>query len=168
LLAEHGGTWLDSTVMLTSPIPNHILNTPFFCFSTSPKELSGTGNTLASSWFIHSIHNHIIMKSIKTLFFEYWKYENSKRHCYLFHLLFALAVSSNEDCKKEWEKVPFFSNVPPHVLQLELFKNYNEERFEQIKRMSSIHKLTFYGGEEFDTKKNNTFYDVLINRSCGA
>lgn len=104
------------------------------------------------------------MHSLKDLFFEYWLHEVTNKHHYLFHLLLALAVASNEACKDEWRRVPFYSNIPPHVLQLELFNKYDEERFEHIKQMSAIHKLTFYGGKEFDTEKENTFYDVLINR----
>jgi hypothetical protein len=164
LLAEHGGIWIDSSVMLTSPIPGYILNAPFFCFADTPPMLWWAGtNTIASSWFIHSAPNQIIMRAMKDLLCEYWKHENNCRHYYLFHLIFALVISSKEEYMKEWGEAPFFSNVPPHVLQMELFKNFNKERFEQIKQMSAIHKLTWKLGRRFDTKKTNTFYDVLIN-----
>lgn len=165
LLAEHGGTWVDSTVLLTDAIPSKFIENSLFCFSTTPKEYRGLGNIVASSWFIHASANNPIMEAMRSMLLDYWKNENSARHHYYFHLFFKIVLERNELCKNEWERVPFFSNVPPHVLQMELFKQYNEERFNQIKGMSPIHKLTYYGGKEFDSNKKGTFYDKIVNIS---
>ncbi|RZK24042.1 MAG: hypothetical protein EOO43_07825 [Flavobacterium sp.] len=163
LLAEHGGTWCDSTIFLTNKLSSPMKDSSLFCFSTTPRDFRGLENIFASSWFIQAQPNHVIMQITRDLLLEYWKIEDKNRHYYVFHLFFSLAITMNEACKKEWDKVPFYSNVPPQVLQMELFKDYEEVRYKQIKEMSSIHKLTFYGGKEFDTYKKGTFYDVIIN-----
>jgi hypothetical protein len=163
LLAQHGGTWCDSTILLTDTLKHPMKDSSLFCFSTTPKDFRGLDNILASSWFIQAQQNHVILKTVRNLLLEYWKTETSSRHHYYFHLFFSMAIRIDETCKKEWDKVPFYSNVPPQVLQMELFKEYNENRYQQIKEMSSIHKLTFYGGDEFNADKKNTFYDKIIN-----
>ena len=48
LLCEHGGTWIDSTVLLTGEIPKKFLEAPLFMFSL-PK-----GNFYYKSHFISS------------------------------------------------------------------------------------------------------------------
>ncbi len=161
LLAEHGGIWMDATVYLTDVIPSFLCNRPLFAFSVTPSDLCGQGTLLASSWFICSRKNTELMRTLKQLMIEFWRLQDNSCHHYYFHLLFRLAVESNLLATEEWSQVPFFSNVPPHVLQLELFNVYNVERFKQIKEMTPIHKLTFYG-LNFNSKREDTFYKFLM------
>lgn len=165
LLSEHGGIWIDSTVYLTSKI-DKIKNNNLFVFSTTPIDYRGIGNIVASSWYIQAAKNSQIFINMKAAMTNFWKNENTCYHHYYFHLFFALIVNEYKDCQKEWENVPFYSNVPPHVMQMELFNEYNEERFNEIANMSPVHKLTFYGGEDFNTKKKNTLYEYIISELC--
>ncbi len=52
----------------------------------------------------------------------------------------------------EWDEVPFISSLPPHIMQREMFKPFSEKRFEQLKAMSPIHKLTYKYDETQDIK----------------
>lgn len=164
LLAEHGGTWIDATVYLTATPPARFLELPLFCFSLTPAELMGAGHVLASSWFLHAEQGNVLIASVRDMLTEFWRHES---HCdfsfyYQFHLMFALAVKESEACAKSWEAVPFFSNVPPHVLQFELFHRFDPARFEEIKQMSPIHKLTHYGDDKFQLENGGTFFSQLI------
>src|SRR4030095_240 len=87
LLVEHGGTWIDSTVLLTDTIPKIMLRSPLSGFSTNPEALAlgRCGKLLASSWFIHAMPKHVIMSAVKDLLFEYWKHENDVRNYFAFH-----------------------------------------------------------------------------------
>lgn len=165
LLAQHGGTWMDSTVYLTDKI-DKIKNNNLFLFSTTPIDLRGVGNIKASSWYIQASKNSQIFNKMKFAMTNFWMNEDTSYHHYYFHLFFALLINEYKDCQEEWEKVPFVSNVPPHVLQMELFNEYNEERFKEIINMSPVHKLTFYGGNEFNTEKKNTIYHHIISNLC--
>ena len=78
---------------------------------------------------------------------------------YIYHLFFHLAT---EKYPELWKAVPRYSNIPPHVLQFELFEPYAEERFRQLTQMSDFHKLNWKAaGIQGDTK--NTFYEHLIH-----
>lgn len=67
-----------------------------------------------------------------------------------------------EKYNKEWNLIPFFSDVPPHIMQRELFTEYSKERMEQLKRMSDIHKLTYKFKKDSDFQKENTIYKKII------
>ena len=165
LLAENGGTWMDATVYLTSPPPRLFFQLPLFFFSRTPSSLLGYGHILGSSWYLKAEKSNALIVAARDLLLEYWKYENHCRHHYYFHLMLALAVERSATCRQCWENMPFYSNVPPHVLQLELFRTFDPARFEDIKLMSSIHKLTFYGNAEFDIEKEGTFYKLLVENN---
>ena len=63
-----------------------------------------------------------------------------------------------------WNKVPVYSNIDPHMLQIEFFKPYNPERFEQIKHMSNFHKLTwkYHPLQLAPERTRGTNYDYLM------
>jgi hypothetical protein len=160
LLAEHGGTWMDATVYLSAP-PAEFLDLPLFCFAVTPPDLLGAGRVLASSWYIRAERGHPLPVAVRDLLIEFWRHEARSPHIYYFHLAFALAVAESEACGQAWRAVPFYSNVPPHVLQRELFRDFDAARFEAIKRMTPVHKLTYYGGPEFQPERPGTFYSFL-------
>ena len=61
--------------------------------------------------------------------------------------------------KGEFNKTPFFSNLPCHVMQRELFNQFDQKRFEQIKKMSAVHKLTY----KFANKEiAGTIYEYIL------
>ena len=166
LLAEYGGIWVDATIYLSDAIPDFIYQSPFFAFSVTPLELCGRGTLLCSSWFLYSHKNSFLMKALRDMMAEFWKYNETCYHHYYFHLLLRLVIERNKLAASEWHQTPFISNIPPHILQLELFNTFNSDRFEQIKKMSTIHKLTFYGNN-FTPQKKNTVYEFLLNQNIG-
>jgi hypothetical protein len=68
---------------------------------------------------------------------------------------------ASEKFSEEWNEIPFFSDVPPHVLQRELFTKFDEKRFLQIKRMSCLHKLSY----KLDESRNfpESFFQAILD-----
>ncbi|MCM1320686.1 MAG: capsular polysaccharide synthesis protein [Bacteroides sp.] len=155
LLAEHGGTWIDSTVFCTG-FPEYIFNTPLFAYKEKER---GAPAIQASSWLLSCEKNNPIIRLTRDLLFLYWKKHTYLYHYFLLHFFFAMAT---EKYREDWDCVPFFSNLPPHILQRELFNPYSKERFSQIARMSDIHKLT----HKFDESKNTrgTFLEYILKQ----
>ena len=83
---------------------------------------------------------------------------NHLYHYFLLHFFFTMAT---EFYKDDWANVPFYSNLPCHILQRELFDKYDEYRFEQLKKMSAVHKLTYKFGEK---KLSETIYEYLMRK----
>jgi hypothetical protein len=158
LLAQYGGIWIDATCFLTDNIPDYIANMPVFAFKSFFKE----SKCKASSWFITAQPRNPIMCQTRDMIYEYWRKERFLKHYFIFHLCFSIVCDMNEKNQQLWKKVPVFPNANPHVLQFELFDEYDTGRFEQIKHFSFIHKLSYkFSEEQFNMA--GTFYDALIN-----
>ena len=159
VLAQYGGIWLDATVLCTEPLPSYITDAPLFVYKDVNLDRVSEMPIVASSWLISSYSNNDIIVATKKLLFAYWEKENKLINYYIFHLFFKIAT---EKFQEEWNRVPTFSNVPPHILQFELLDTFDPNRLEQIKKMSPIHKLN-KGIHNINCEKF-TFYDYIINR----
>lgn len=158
LLCQHGGTWIDATVWLSSDkIPEVMYKSDLFVFQEL-KPARDAHTVIISSWYIHSKAQHPILMFVKEMIEEYWKYNKKLCDYFLFHYFFTIACN----CFPEyWNNVPRFSNSLPHILLLELFNEYSESRFTDITNLSSIHKLSYkFDQSSFELK--NTFYDKIF------
>ena len=156
LLAKYGGTWCDATLYVTEKLPSYMTDSELFVFKSIGLDRTDKELTVASNWYMSAHSNNKIILTTRDLLFEYWKKEKFLTHYYIFHLFFKIVTEKYE---KEWNEVPTFSNINPHILQFELLNEYNKERFEQIKKISPIHKLNRYVGN----KEKETFLDYIIN-----
>ena len=179
LLTRHGGVWIDSTCLLTAPIPENVLNQDVFYFKSTTWSQNPTVPTerlleklikiptysgaihSGSSWFIVSKPNNILLENLCKIMFEYWKNEDLMVDYYLFHLLLSISIVNNKSCKECFEKMYTLSNRNPHLLQMSLENNFDQELFEDIKNYSFIHKLRHKKVNK--AKKNKkSFYNHII------
>ena len=159
LLINHGGIWLDSCVLCTGRETDY-LQEPLFIFQSTWRNAMHLG----SNWFIVSEKGNPILKTTRDLLYKYWQDHDALGNggfYFVFHWMFRLAA---EKYPYEWLKIPLVSNIPPHVLQIEFFKPYAPDRFEQIKRMSHFHKLSWkYNPARLTPEKTaGTNYDYLM------
>ena len=156
LLTKYGGIWVDATVYLTgSPSILENDNVPLFVFKNITLNRRAGLAVVASSWLIMADKNEPILNLTKKLSYRYWQDNNMLINYNVFHILFTLATEVYND---EWFNVPTFSNIPPHILQFELLEKYNNRRYEEIKKMSNIHKLNHR--IKTDDKSSN-YYHIL-------
>lgn len=154
LLIKYGGLWVDATVYFTDIIPQEFIRGTFFTYSHSYR---GDLAVNFESWFIYANANHPLLLATRKMLYAYWKNNNKLIDYFLFHLFFTISTECYLDY---WNQVPFYTDIVPHILSHELFSKYDEERFRQIKKMSSIHKLTY----KFDEVDNEiqTYYMKII------
>ncbi|WP_241009047.1 capsular polysaccharide synthesis protein [Aggregatibacter actinomycetemcomitans] len=161
LLCEHGGTWIDSTVLLTGEIPKKILEAPLFMFSSSKDDFYYNTH-LISSWFIHSSRKNNLLISLRDSLFSYWAYENSLRDYYLIHLIFRNIIDFSDGLKKEWDSLYHLSNNNPHILQSKLGDYFNMKEYLEVKELTFIHKLTYkFKPLSMKLDNNLTYWDFL-------
>ena len=155
LLCEHGGVWIDSTVYCTG-YKTDLFSSNLFYFSNI---MRGDDGIAFSNWLICAHKNNPVLLSMRDLLFLYWKKNNGLYHYFLYHFFATMVL---EKYPKIAAKVPVFSNVPPHIMQRELFSDYSDERFWQYEAMSDFHKLTykFLPGQN----KSSSVYDFLISQ----
>jgi len=153
LLIKYGGTWIDATVFCTN-YPEYAFYTPLFVFKTNERNDPGIA---AQNWFMSAEKENPILILTRDLLHDYWKYHNSAIHYFIFYFFMKLACDFYTD---EWNEIPWFSDLPPHIMQRELNKPYSETRWQQLCRMSDIHKLSY----KIDLIESNTssFYRYLL------
>jgi len=146
-----------SRTVLCTGYNEPVLDYPLFVFQDWKFDRQQA--SVCSNWFLSSWREEPILELMRDLLFEYWKRNDRLTNYFVYHQLFHLAT---EFYPEEWKAVPRFSNIPPHLLQFELFDNYSETRFEQIKRGADFHKLTYKHPLMQAGGKDGSFYNHLF------
>lgn len=155
ILVTYGGTWMDATLLCTDVPQDYLTNSALFVYRTFYDNHS-QNPIVASSWFLSAEKNNDILTATRDMLFSYWEKHNTLMNYYLFHIFFTIATKKYSE---QWEAVPKLSNANPHFLQFELKKQFNQELFDQVRKISPIHKLTYKGLEQTD---KNSFYRRLL------
>ena len=155
----YGGTWLDATVLCTGDnIPSYILESDLFFYQVLKPGRDGSTLNI-SSWLLTASSNTKILNSVQYLLYEYWKTNNSMVDYFLIHMFMELACNYY---REEYSQIVKFCNSMPHVLLLEMFEPYDEEKYSAIKAITPFHKLA-YKRDQKDMEKTGTYFDVIIN-----
>lgn len=158
LLIKYGGTWIDSSVLATG-YDGSFFDKDLFVYKCFLKDGSGT---VSSSWFITSEIDNPILHTTRDLLYHYLRQNSYFDRYFMLHIFFAIAT---ERYPKEWESVPMIPNTIPHILQFEMDVPYCEERFNDVCKLSPIHKLTQKAN--LDSLPSNSVYKHIINNYLG-
>lgn len=159
LLTKYGGTWIDGTVFCSSSdIPVYMLDSDLFLFQNLKPGLDGQALAI-STWFMTAAKlHHPLLELTKDLLYLYWEKNNAMVDYFLIHHFFQLSI---EEFPEYWSKVVPFNNSTPHILQLRLFEEFDEEMYDYILEQTPFHKLTY----KFEDEKSsipNTYYKHLF------
>ena len=166
LLALNGGIWMDATTYMTGDLPDYIANSPLFCYKIHP---GNTGIIKMSSWFIVAKRNHELIVRTQQMLEDYWERHNHLCHYFLFHMLFSIACDESfPRMARHWRSIPYFNTAIPHTLLSELPEPYTPERWEQIKALSPVHKLTWKISPEHLTRPGTFLQWILNDQDKGA
>lgn len=162
LLIKYGGMWLDATTYLTDPIPDYVYSRKLFLLAYKQRE-DVTINK--NSWFIYAQPSNRSLMLVRDLLYKYWNQENKLSEYFLWHMFLNMAL---EKYPEDNEDIYYVSEEMSHCLNYNLYKQFDPEYWQQIKRCSTIHKLSYY---YFYTKDGNfpddysgTYYDYIINK----
>ncbi|WP_321374248.1 capsular polysaccharide synthesis protein [uncultured Draconibacterium sp.] len=160
LLVRHGGLWLDSTVLCTnSTVPKYIEQSDLFLYQVLKPGLDGH-SIYVSSWLIKANSNNKVLGLTRELLFDYWKKKNRLVDYFLLHHFLCISLNTFQDQKN---KIPKFPNSIPHILLLQLFDNFDSQKYQHIQHLTPFHKLS-YKRDTNELAIKNTFYDILINQ----
>ena len=160
LLVQHGGIWIDATVLLTDELPALMTEAPLFFLQKSKLQFIPHAG---SSWMLVAQKGNVVLKRVLEVLYAYWKKENELRDYYLFHLFFYLVLECNEEGKKALRAIPYVPNVDAHTLQYTLFEDYDERVWKQTISRSPIHKLTWKFNHNEPLEKRGTNYDYILH-----
>lgn len=141
LLNVYGGVWIDATVYFTGDrLPAYIKNSNLFMFNIWENWRVRQEPAISASWLIASPAGNNLLMILEALHLEYWKKENSVINYSIIHIFWTMVA---ECFPKEWEQVEVVLRDAAQLLVKELTCTFDEERFEYLKKISDIHKLSY-------------------------
>ncbi len=142
LLNVYGGVWIDATVYFTGDqLPEYIKKSRLFMFRTTRNGKISTEPRVAANWLISAQRQNKMLIILEELLKEYWKKENRTINYYFFHIFWTMVTECFPD---EWEtQVETVLKDPAQLLNEELFHEFNDVRFNHLKQISDIHKLSY-------------------------
>lgn len=157
LLAKYGGVWIDSTVFCSNnKIKSVIESNNFFVYKNGI--LGNNQDIKISNWFISAKKGVFWTNELQRLLFDYWKNHDYLENYFIFHILFTLIT---EKYPNEWNAIPSYNNVSPHMMVQELNDKFSIKRYRELDSFSSLHKLNHH--VKFDDSEG-TLYNYLINK----
>ena len=155
LLTQRGGTWIDATTFIsgTEQILPILEDEPLFMYRSGQV----SKHIIFDNWFIHASRVSRILEATRQMLLNYWQGENEAINYYIMHLFTTISCNLYPE---EYYAIPLFSNEPCHVLQYSFSRPYQKKRWEQIKSMSDVHKLTY---KLEDSKGEQTLYEFFCN-----
>lgn len=167
LLAEHGGVWIDSTVLYSHadsadnrgayhPSWEEIVNADLFVFQYTKPGHKFSGNI--SNWFIASKKGNPFIMTLRDMLFAYWRDYDVALEYYICHLFF------NEVAKvypEMIDKMPYGWSTPSISLGGHLAARFNKAKWMDFTSKVHWHKMTYR--KEMELKKNpNNYYSHII------
>ena len=160
LLANYGGTWIDSTVYCSGePYPSYVLNSELFLYQHVQSGPKGQTRSI-SNWLITADSGNPIILLTRALLYEYWKRYDYALDYFIFHNFLQMAIEAYPEV---WNKVVPFSNVTPHLLQFHLFEQYDPQKWENLRKQTSFHKLTYKFNPK-DVQRPGTYYKEILGK----
>lgn len=168
LLAEHGGVWIDSTVLYTGPSKfplkgdlhpswEEIINADLFVFQYTKPGHRWSGNI--SNWFIASKKGNPFIITLRDMLFAYWRDYDVTLEYYICHLFFGVVAKLYPE---QIEKMPYGWSVPSITLGAHLGEKFNEKKWQQFTSQVHWHKMTYRKEEELRKDPKN-YYSYIIN-----
>ena len=158
LLIKYGGYWIDASVFMTDgKLIKDIDDLPLFCFSFyyfgfNPEIME------LNSWFIHSTTNNNMLCLLQKMLYAYLRDYNYISNYYILHILGSIV---NDYYSDEYNAMPIVSQVDSHVLATYIYDDFDEKKYDILKKRIGIHKLSIKFDQD-KLEKKGTFYDVVI------
>lgn len=140
LLYLYGGLWIDATVYCAEKIPEYMCSGEIFAFRWSLLDHSVVS---ISSWWMYAVKGQKIIKDVRNILFEYWKYENSMCDYYLFHIIFSIAKDRNMINRSAFSEMIYANNSEPQVLFGKLEQQFDRKEWNIIRNKMPIQKLSY-------------------------
>lgn len=160
LLINYGGTWIDSTVLLSSgDYPDKIMDTDLFFFQYRDRKTKQFSSI--SNWFISAYSNNRLLMILRDMLYQYWRDYDCLMEYYVFHLFFRMIA---ERFPNEIEAMPKANSARAIQMALWLEKAYDAQMMEHFTNMSNFHKLDYRKSRRLTKDGKPTFYSYITEK----
>lgn len=156
LLTKYGGTWIDSTVMITgNNYPKEIFDCPIFL----PRYISREGTMCGiSNWMITANRGNHLLLLLKEMLFEYWRRYDCVVDYYIFHLFFSMIARNYPN---EIARMPILNSYHCIELLKHLEERDQSDKLQRFLSKVSIHKLSYRLNKKVLEDEENVLHELL-------
>ena len=112
---------------------------------------------LYPAWFLHAKKENNTIREIRNVAFAYWLKNEHVIEYLLPNLIITLVVKSNSEVE---QAIPYMNSDYSEYLVKVLADDYSEEKWNWIKKLTGIHKLTYK--LETAINRKDSFYQHII------
>ena len=102
LLCTYGGFWIDSTVMLTSPLSEQIFSSSFYTMKSKPEGFY-VSECRWSGFCLYMSKNHPLAQVVNSMLQNYWEKENWLIDYFMLDYLIDIACKTFPEIKPEFK-----------------------------------------------------------------
>lgn len=160
LLAERGGCWIDSTILMTSDISEEVFLKPFYSIKFKNSDFYISQNRWCN-FFLSSHEKSLLFSFVKDMFYEYLKKEERFVDYFMMDYFIQIAYKSLPNIQKLIDDVPY-NNGKVHSLDKIMNSTYDEEILNNLSNDTYLHKLSWKKKYENHTVNNKmTFWNFI-------
>jgi hypothetical protein len=139
LLSEHGGLWLDATVLVANSIRQGNLS-----FFTIKREHGGESVSRQrwTGFCIGGEQNNMLFNFVKGFFFEYWKRYDFLIDYFFIDYVIAIAYDFFPQIRKMMDNVPL-NNPYVYAIQNNMHHRFDAGIYDEIVKNTTFNKLTW-------------------------
>lgn len=158
LLYQHGGLWIDATMLLAKPVPQYIWESPLFVFQYTENPL------IFDAFSSHFMRGHAGDEFLGRVLYgmlRYWEKYDTLKDYFIYHFIFTGVARMDDDMRRIYANIPLRLSESNHLLQRYWLRQYDADMWDWLISRSFIHKLTYKGLNDVDL--NNTYYDYIVH-----
>lgn len=159
LLYKYGGLWLDSTLFVSSPIPEEIFLYTFY--TRNMPETQYCTKAMWANWFMYTIPGSKLFQFVWEAFYYYLTRYDTITYYFTLDYFMAIACNLFPEVEKQFHQVPF-NNEGGFELGKHLKENFDSEKFNIYTSKSWIHKVTYKIKWREGEKKEESVYGYII------
>lgn len=161
LLWKYGGYWMDATDYMCRPMPEFIVEQPFFIYLGDEEGYS----PFIQNCFIRAYAHHPIIGAWREIIRTYWAQHSRAFDYFLPHRLFYHMVLSNDQISEQFAQMPHICHDCTHVLWWGGYRgqSFDEEILRRLASEAAFQKLE-YKSLSARSPWPGTLADYIVNR----
>ena len=162
ILANHGGLWLDATLLMTSPL--NISDMPFFTIKGTPMDEAYVSDYQWAGYCMGGAAHSPLFTNLTNLLNAYWHDHDRLIDYFLMDYLIRIIYTSCTGAKHLIDNVP--SNNPDVAFLQQHFEDkFCEEDFIRVCKTTDLHKLSWKGSpRELTPEGELTYYGYILSK----
>lgn len=159
LLWRYGGYWMDATDYMCHPMPDFIVQAPFFIYLSTEAH-----NTFVQNCFIRAYAHHPIMGAWREILRFYWEHHSWAFDYYLPHRLLRHVVLTDARVSELFDQMPHISHSSTHTVRWGGYWDmpFDKKKCEQLVSDGAFQKLE-YKSLSAQSHRLGTFADYFVN-----